>query len=575
MAKRVFGIGLLLVLLIAAGACLALRTRRESGRQEPARPEVVELARDKQESIWDAEHVAFEIEARFAKPFLAAFRERDTEALRGFFDSGCGVSLLDDSDAQARRVNAVTESRRARSSSPGDVSTLVTALVEPLATWDAVHRLGLRALKVRADQESTRRWKTRLLLTAHGINKEGQLVAYESEHDVDFRFADTAKITPADTIIHWSVELETVRTAPRPLMEEVTDAYGLGKLGLPDNWNVAVDEINYDHFQMAVEDFDRDGFLDIAIQTKDEPLLLRSEGGKRFVNITSQMQFRPCQAPSTLVFWIDYDNDGFPDLFLGDRLYHNLDGQRFVVEQRSNLSIGPTPMGASVADYDCDGLLDVYIIYKNGGKPTERSPWVGDEASGVMNHLWRNEGHGVFKNVTFDTGTDAGRYLSFACCWLHLDDDIFPDLYIANDFSRNVLLRNDGQGFFVDVTKATGCGDFATSMGVAAGDINNDGSPEIYVANMYSKMGRRILAHICEEDYPQGLYEQLLGACAGNRLYTRAPGEEKFREISDALGVNAVGWAFSPAMGDFDNNGWLDLYATTGYLSFDRTKPDG
>jgi hypothetical protein len=579
-SNRRIAIGLLLALVIAAGACLAIRTNSEPGGQWTAIPEVVELKREKQESIWDAEHVAFEIEARFGKPFLAALREHDAATLRGFFDPRCGVSLLDDAKSQTRQVSVVSESRRERSTSPssaGDVARLVQTLVESLATFDVVDRIGLRALKVREDREAPQRWKTRLLVTAHGTNAEGQPMAYESEHEVDFRFEETAKIPIAGAIVDWSVELETLRTASKPLMQEVTEAYGLGKLNLPDNWKLPVDEVALSHFQMAVEDFDRDGFLDIVIQTKEgASILLKSEQGKGFVDITSQMPFLRCETPSTLVVWIDYDNDGFPDLFLGDRMYHNVNGQRFEpLRHQSTLDVAHDPTGAAVADYDCDGLLDVYVVYDNDGESANDGPWVGDEQSGMLNHLWRNEGNGVFKNVTIDASADGGSRLSFAASWLFLDDDRFPDLYIANDFGNNVLLRNSDQGIFVDVARSVGTGDFATSMGVATGDLNNDGRPEIYVANMYSKMGRRILDHICEEDYPAGIYEQILGSCAGNRLYTQAPGELKFREISDEMGVNAVGWAYSPAMADFDNNGWLDLYATTGYLSFDRKKPDG
>ena len=123
-------------------------------------------------------------------------------------------------------------------------------------------------------------------------------------------------------------------------------------------------------------------------------------------------------------------------------------------------------------------------------------------------------------------------------------------------------------------TACSGTSDFATSMAVAAGDLNNDGRSELYVANMYSKMGRRIIAHVSEEDYPAGIFQQIQGSCAGNRLYSnRADGT--YHEFSDEAGVNAVGWAYAPAMVDLDSDGWLDLYATTGFISFDRHKPDG
>jgi len=112
-------------------------------------------------------------------------------------------------------------------------------------------------------------------------------------------------------------------------------------------------------------------------------------------------------------------------------------------------------------------------------------------------------------------------------------------------------------------------------MGVAAGDITGDGLPEIYVANMFSKMGRRIIAHVSDQDYPSGVYQQIKGSCAGNRLYSMQTNGKSFEELSEVAGVNQVGWAYAPALADFDADGWLDIYATTGFLSYRRVKPDG
>mgnify|MGYP002633808205 FL=1 len=134
---------------------------------------------------------------------------------------------------------------------------------------------------------------------------------------------------------------------------------------------------------------------------------------------------------------------------------------------------------------------------------------------------------------------------------------------------------NQGDGSFKDVAEDSIVGDFSTSMGVASGDINGDGVPEIYVANMYSKMGRRIIAQVSPQDYPAGIYEQLVGSCAGNRLYSTKGDVREYQEFSEQLGVNAVGWAYAPALADFDGDGSLDVYATTGFLSFERQKPDG
>jgi hypothetical protein len=135
-------------------------------------------------------------------------------------------------------------------------------------------------------------------------------------------------------------------------------------------------------------------------------------------------------------------------------------------------------------------------------------------------------------------------------------------------------LINQGNGRFRDIAQKAGVGDYATSMGAAAGDITGDGRTDLYVANMFSKMGRRIIAHVSPDDYPPGVYEQIKGSCAGNTLYT-AEDSQTYREVSESFGVNQVGWAYAPALADFDHDGWLDIYATTGFLSFQPHKPDG
>lgn len=192
-----------------------------------------------------------------------------------------------------------------------------------------------------------------------------------------------------------------------------------------------------------------------------------------------------------------------------------------------------------------------------------------------QNQLWHNEGGGRFRDVTEESNAGGGLRHSFAAIWHFLDDDQYPDLYIANDFGANVHLRNRGDGTFEDISHESATADFATSMGATSGDLNNDGRPELYVANMYSKMGRRIIGNVCNEDYPSGIYQQIRGSCTGNRLYTLQGDSKAFAEVSELAGVNEVGWAYAPTMADFDSDGLLDIYATTGFMSAQRNKPDG
>jgi len=577
--------GGLLILSLGLCAIWGLRPTPESSGHGDSGDPVEQAAQsavlddEKQKSIWTAEHITFEIETHFGKPFAAALRDRDMEAPAVFFRDDCRTSLLSGEDFEIKTVGVVSEQRRVRKAASADthgVVELLETLGDSFNEFGKVADIRLRVLRIETD--APRRWRTSLLLTARGTDHEGAPIEHRSEHDVEFDLPDDEKILMQDIVLNWSVQSETVRRSSQSLMEEATAAYGLDQLGLPDNWQVPPSQVNTYGFQVAVEDFNRDGYLDIAIATaENRPILLRSQEGKRFTDVASQLGLLRWDTLSTLVAWIDYDNDGFPDLLMGDRLYRNVDGERFEdVSVRAGIELAYAPMGCIVADYDCDGKLDLYILYQYDGRNiTGNVSWVGDKDAGFMNHLWRNEGNGRFRNTTFDAQAGGGDRFTFAASWLFLDDDPFPDLYVANDFGSNVLLRNTGQGSFVDVTERFAVGDFATSMGVACGDFNNDGNAEIYVANMYSKMGRRIIGQVGPADYPGNIYEQIKGACAGNRLYSRDPGSSQFREIAEQVGVNEVGWAFAPAFVDVDNDGWLDLYATTGFLSFDRRKPDG
>ncbi len=545
-----------------------------------ARAQTVELAKTKQKRIWLAEHVTFKIEAYFGKPFSAALAERDAAQLQAFFNDDFAGQVFDAQWGDAQACSIVSQQQRdsgaqMRTATAEDV---VNSLLAALAEFDEINSLRTRVLHIERTEGQPARWLTTLMIEARG--RDSGPMEYRSRHQVEFAL-DEENIVPDESVVaRWQFKSEILCRSPRPLMQEVTSEVGLDDLGLPDNWKMQ--QANKFHFQMAVEDFDRDGWLDIAIATADgRPYLLRSHEGRRFEDVAEQLglhTWSPRRFVTALAGWIDYDNDGYPDLLVGNRLYHNDQGQGFTdVTAYSGLRIGLAPKGCTVADYDCDGYADLYLLYQSSPRRPSAGPepWVGDNESGARNALWRNQGNGIFREVTKEANAGGGNRLSFAASWLFYDDDHFPDIYIANDFGNNVLLRNRGDGTFEDVSERAGVTGFSTSMGVASGDLDNDGNAEIYVANMYSKMGRRIIGQVCEADYPAGIFEQIQGSCAGNRLYTKTTGNGGFREVSNAMRVNGVGWAFAPAMTDLDGDGWLDLYATSGFMSFDRKKPDG
>lgn len=561
-----------------------------------AKPADFELAREKQEEIWDAEHVTFEIEHRLGDRLKAAIRKGDGDLLAELLcDDFRGHVLAGEG---RRRTQAGIEERVQEAGSHEAVPVTATGLVESLgevigrfASCDSV---GMRVLSI--DRIEDDLWETRLLLTIAGPRPEEGKAEFESTQRALLRFAEDEALGSEPVVASWNEENRRFRTRAAPIFEEATKVFGLDRVDIPDNWNLPHSLVQQYRFQIAAGDFDADGWLDLALATHHRSFLLRRDPRTgRFLDVTYDMGIQSRHTPLTkpadlenylykpvdLAGWIDFDNDGYPDLILGNRLYHNEKGRRFRdITRESEVSFEMQSIGVLVADYDGDGLLDFYILQQahegaNRDTAGKKLSWVSDNDNGAPNRLWRNEGGGRFRDVSEEARAGGGARHSLAGTWFFYDEDHHPDLYIANDFGENVLLRNRGDGTFQDRSELSETADFATSMGVASGDTNNDGTSDLYVANMYSKMGRRIIGHVCEQDYPPGIFEQIQGSCAGNRLYRRAPGEMAFTEHGSEFGVDGVGWAYGPAMADFDNDGWLDLYATTGFLSFERGKPDG
>ena len=559
----------------------ANRTSQDGGGTT-ANSSEFELAKDKQKQIWDSEHIAFEIEKRFGKRCLATIQQRSTPGFTELCRPGFSGSVPSLKQGVERSHADMAEVHFTQSNVDSiDATQIAQFLASELSEFETVTATKLRALNVERLENDN--WTTRLLLSFAGMDSEGSGIEWTSTQTVEFSFAKDVDLETKPVLSSWRIESMTRRKSPRPFFVEATTSVGLDQTEIKDNWLLDKNQVRQYRFQFAVVDFDGDGWLDIAVAERDRSSLLRfSPTDGKFIDVAREMGIHvnhlPYGKPTKLAAWFDFDNDGFPDLLLGNRLYRNEKGLRFTdVTAQSGLRLKPQAMGAHVVDYDCDGLLDLYILYQASEEsppPKRKLSWVNDEY-GERNRLWRNLGDGRFSDVTLKSQTGGGYRSTLAATWFFADDDRYPDLYIANDFSENVLLRNNGDGSFTDISKGSRAADFATTMGVAAGDTNNDGKSDLYVANMYSKMGRRIMRHVSKADYPADIFEQIQGSCAGNRLYLKNTDAEDYRDVGDEYGVQGVGWAYAPAMVDFDNDGWLDLYATTGFLSFRRDKADG
>jgi hypothetical protein len=225
----------------------------------------------------------------------------------------------------------------------------------------------------------------------------------------------------------------------------------------------------------------------------------------------------------------------------------------------------------AVADYDRDGLLDLYVCsygkdFSNFGEEGVPFPWY-DANNGAANSLWRQVGQWQWNNVTQETDLDANnRKYSYAASWDDIDDDGWPDLYVANDFGRNNLYKNQ-KGKFSDIAIKAGADDPSPGMACSWGDVNGDGHMDIHVSNMFSGAGNRITT---QPRYKAGSSAEVL---AGHQRFARGNslllnrGNGTFSDLSEPCQITLGRWAWGNQMADINNDGLVDLLTGNGFLT--------
>jgi enediyne biosynthesis protein E4 len=323
---------------------------------------------------------------------------------------------------------------------------------------------------------------------------------------------------------------------------------------------------------VAVSDFDRDDWPDIYVTNSGEDsmnALYRNNRDGTFADVAGQLGVADVNQRGTGVsmgaVWGDYDNDGFEDLFVykwgRPELFHNDGGKGFTrVTETAQL---PTWVNANTAiwfDYDRDGRLDLFL----GGyfrenlnlwelEDTKIMPESFEYAkNGGRKYLFHNLGNGRFEEVSKQLGIDSNRW-ALAAGAADLRGTGYPDLFIANDYGVSELYFNDGGKRFIDAGEKTGVG-FApkSGMNVSFGDVMNTGEQSIYVSN------------ISEE----GILLQ------GNNLWMPRRGtagdEIKYDNVASSFAVELGGWSWGSQFADLNNDGFLDIFLTNGYVSAER-----
>jgi enediyne biosynthesis protein E4 len=283
----------------------------------------------------------------------------------------------------------------------------------------------------------------------------------------------------------------------------------------------------------------------------------------------------------------DYDNDGWPDIFVANfghnRLYQNNHNGTFTdVAEKAGITLGNWSDGATWGDYDGDGRLDLfisgYVHYDLEHQPESLS--TGGVAfsfcqlhgipvmcgprglPGEGDHLFHNNGDGTFTDVSAKAGvSDPGHYYGFTAIFVDVNNDGRPDLLVANDSNPNYLYLNKGDGTFEDRSYVSGFalnndGREIASMGLGVGDYDNDGRVDLIVTDF-------------SDDYKTLYHNDGDAGAPDGRSSGGGVSEGSFTELGSEAGIAQVpvpfvGWGVG--FPDFDNDGWRDIMMINGHV---------
>jgi len=397
---------------------------------------------------------------------------------------------------------------------------------------------------------------------------------------------------PSNTwkVHRWEAGEETMTVATGPGFVDVT-SYALGSaasykrqmLRSVDHWRTVLDgAIGVDVYSnngVAAGDYDNDGFDDLYVcQPAGLPnRLYRNRGDGTFEDVTDAAGVGVLDNTACALF-ADFDNRGLQDLLVvcgtGPLLFRNQGNGTFALKQGAFQFARP-PQGtfthAAIADYDCDGRLDIYFclyMYYLGLDQYHYPIPYYDARNGPPNCLFHNEGNGVFLETTEQAGmsADNDRY-SFSCAWGDSNNNGHPDLFVANDFGSSQLYRNNGNGTFTVVSTEAHVEDVGAGMSCCWADYDNDGHQDVYVPSMWEAAGQRVAEQ--KHFHPgatQRIRELYQRHARGNALY-RNRGDGTFQNVGVDAQVDMGRWSWSSDFWDFDHDGFADLYVANGYIS--------
>ena len=465
----------------------------------------------------------------------------------------------------------------------------LVAFVEPLSAADDL-RAKLKTVRV-LNQETG--MHTVVLVQLSGTTQNGSM---QQNATWLCRWSEESSERPRLTSIEVKDYAETLATTTtKTLMSDCTEAV-LSRnkcfedqllIGIP-TWldrldaNVAIG--TFGRSGLAIGDVNGDGLDDVYVcQTRGLPNRMFLQQPDGTVSEAAARLGVDWIDASQSALLVDLDNDGDQDLAvsLGRHvLLLSNDGKGQFAEELS-LPLSRPAFSLSAVDFDHDGRLDLYAcVYfssaSDPGKLADPLPYY-DAQNGGRNVLWRNEirqdeSPWTFRDVTQRVGLEQNNNRwSLASSWEDYDNDGDMDVYVANDFGRNNLYRNEllpsGEAKFTDVAAAAEVEDGSFGMSVTWADYDHDGYMDLYVSNMFSAAGNRITyQRRFKPETGEATRRKYQYMARGNSLF-RGTADHSFEDVSLDAGVAMGRWAWASRFMDINNDSWDDLIVTNGYLT--------
>ncbi len=504
-------------------------------------------------------------------------RRREFELAREWFTPnfrGHALAELTVKEEKALPLSITRTSYRADDARSVDRAEFLAALERVMGPWSRVESVLWKVKGAEFQAGGDERWgKARLYLETLGVRADGSPISITG-----WANARVVMLEGRWCVDRFALEsLDQDVRAAGPLFTDVATSTGVAlvgtRFGKPGNtsfaWNGA-----------ASGDFDGDGRFDLFACAPNRNYLYRALGDGTYAE---EAEARGVAAPGggTGAVFFDFDNDGDQDLVVGHVGWRLPDGKLGGNTIQLYVNVGEGKFRAAGAefgftepfvaytltafDYDRDGFVDLFACGYGRVEAEHNNSWI-EATNGAPNALFRNLGGKSFRDVAAQAGVRSNRW-AYASAAADFDRDGDLDLFVANDYGSKELFRNNGDGTFTDVAASVGAIDRGNGMGIAWGDLDQDGRLDVYAANMSSTAGNRILKRLQGAIEP-ARYAELLKLAAGNTILL-ATGDGKFRALPSASGGISAAWAWSPALADFDLDGTLDIFCANGFVTGD------